>query len=142
MPVVLYEKRDPVAMGEPKWGFFPLSGSTLPLPARIPYPRAMEILLAGSLVDAERTRAMGIVNRVVPKANVPDAAREYGTQIAGNGPVAVRAIRRSVKACRGLPEEEALRLELEIGGPVFGIEDAREGPRAFQEKRKPNFKGR
>ncbi len=127
---------------EPKWGLFPLSGSTVRLPAQIPYAHAMEILLTGNLVDAERALAMGIVNRVVPKANVLDAAREYATQIAGNGPVAVRAIRRSVKACRGLPEEEALKLELEIGGPVFGTEDAREGPRAFQEKRKPNFKGR
>ena len=59
-----------------------------------------------------------------------------------NGPLAVKAIRQSVKACLGKPEQEALRLESEISGPVFQTEDAREGPRAFMEKRKPEYKGR
>jgi len=62
--------------------------------------------------------------------------------IAANGPLAVRAIMRSLRETEGLSEEEGLARELEIGLPVFASEDAREGPRAFSEKRKPNFKGR
>ena len=62
--------------------------------------------------------------------------------IAENGPLAVKAILRSLRETEGLSEEEALARELEIGLPIFATEDAREGPKAFAQKRKPNFKGR
>jgi enoyl-CoA hydratase len=62
--------------------------------------------------------------------------------IASNGPLSVQAIKRSLQETEGLSEEDALKIELEIGLPIFGTEDAREGPRAFKEKRTPNFKGR
>jgi len=127
---------------EPKWGLFPLSGSTVRLPRQVPYAIAMEILLTGGLIDARRALEIGLVNRVVPKERVMDTALELAGAIADNGPVAVRAIRRSVKACLGRPEQEALALELQIGIPVYRTEDAREGPRAFKEKRKPKFQGR
>ena len=68
-------------------------------------------------------------------------AREIAERIARNGPLAVQAIKRSVQETEGLPEEEALKIELEVGLPVFGSEDAKEGPRAFAEKRPPTFKG-
>ena len=69
-------------------------------------------------------------------------AMEIAEKIAANGPLAVKAIRKSVRACLGKPEHEALRIESELSGPVFQTEDAREGPRAFMEKRKPQFRGR
>ncbi len=63
-------------------------------------------------------------------------------KIARNGPVAVQAIRQSARACVNLPESEALRIEAEFAGPVFATGDAVEGPRAFLEKRAPQFQGR
>ena len=127
---------------EPKWGLFPLAGSTVRLPRQVPYCQAMEILLTGNLIDAERALHMGLINHVVPGDQVLPTAMEFAETIAANGPLAVQAIRRSVRACTGLPEKEALKVETELGMPIFGTEDAREGPRAFAEKRPANFQGR
>jgi enoyl-CoA hydratase len=93
-------------------------------------------------VDARRAYELGLVNRVVPKEKVLESALEFAEKIVGNGPIAVRDIRRSVRTNLGLPEPEALARELEIGRAVFATHDAREGPRAFMEKRKPRFEGR
>ena len=68
-------------------------------------------------------------------------ARKIAEVIAGNGPLAVQAMKRSVRETEGLPETEALAKELEIGWPILSTEDAKEGPMAFMQKRKPNFKG-
>ena len=127
---------------EPKWGLFPISGSTVRLPRQIPYAVAMEILLTGDLINADRAFDIGLLNRVVPRSDVLATALGIAQTVAENGPVAVRAIRRSARACIGLPEKDALALERELGMPVFQTEDAREGPRAFKEKRKPKFVGK
>ena len=83
---------------------------------------------------------MGFLNYVV--ADVMAKAMEIAEKIAANGPLAVKAIRRSAKACLGKPEAEALRIETEVSAPVFQTEDAKEGPRAFIEKRAPVYHGR
>ena len=67
---------------------------------------------------------------------------EIAEKIAANGPIAVKAIRASAKACLGLQEAEALRLENKYSAPVFKTQDAREGPKAFMEKRKPVYLGK
>ncbi len=131
-----------LGLQEAKWGLFPLGGSTVRLPRHIPYAAAMELLLTGDLIAADRAYALGLINRVVPQADVLDVTLEYARAIAANGPLAVQAIRRSVRAASGLPEQEALDSERQIGLPVFATEDAREGPRAFIEKRPPEFTGR
>lgn len=131
-----------LGLQEPKWGLFPAGGSTVRLPRQIPYAIAMEMLLTGGLITAERAYEVGIVNRVVPREQVLPAALEYAQAIADCGPIAVREIRRSVKTCLSLPEREALQQEMKLAGIVFSTRDAVEGPRAFKEKRKPRFEGR
>ena len=125
---------------EVKWAIFPAGGSTVRLPAQLPFAKAMELMLTGDLVTADEALSLGFLNYVTddPMAK----AMEIAGKIAANGPLAVRAIRRSARACLGLPEREGLQLESEISGPVFLTEDAREGPRAFMEKRKPQYHGR
>jgi enoyl-CoA hydratase/carnithine racemase len=127
---------------EVKWGLFPMGGSSVRLPAQLPYAVAMEWLLTGGLTPAQRAHDLGFVNKVVPTDQVVPEALALAEVIAANGPVAVRAIKASAKACLGRPEAEALDLELEYGKPIFTTEDAVEGPRAFMEKRTPNFTGR
>jgi enoyl-CoA hydratase len=102
----------------------------------------MEVLLTGERMTAADAARYGLVNRVVPRDQVMPEALKLAQAIVANGPVAVRAIKRSALACSGRSLDEALQKELEIGFPVFMTEDAREGPRAFKEKRKPAFKGK
>jgi len=100
----------------------------------------MELLLTGDLISAKEALDYGFLNYVTE--DVIGKAMEIAEKIAANGPLAVKAIRRSVKECLGKPEREALRIETEISAPVFRTEDAQEGPRAFMEKRQPAYKGR
>ncbi len=129
-------------LAEVKRGLFPIGGSTVRLRRQIPYTLAAEILLTGELLPAERAREIGLIGRVVPDGQALAEAKKVAHVIADNGPLSVVAIKRSLQETEGLPEAEALKIELEIGLPIFGTEDAREGPKAFAEKRKPNFKGR
>ncbi|HYR96242.1 MAG TPA: crotonase/enoyl-CoA hydratase family protein [Candidatus Binatus sp.] len=130
------------AIAEVKWSLFPMGGSTARLPRQIPYCNAMEILLTGEQFSAAEALRFGLVNKVVPAAQVMAEARRYAEVICGNGPLAVQAVKRSVLAGLGRPTAEALEKEMEIGIPVSMSEDAREGTKAFKEKRKPVFTGR
>lgn len=125
---------------EAKWALFPAGGSTVRLPVQIPYAKAMELLLTGDLISADEALELGFLNYVTD--DIMGKAMEIAGKIAGNGPLAVRAIRRSVKECLGKPEQEALQVEDRISGPVFQTEDAKEGPKAFMEKREPRYQGR
>jgi len=129
-------------ISEVRWGLFPLGGSTVRLRRQIPHCRAMEMLLTGDHYTADEALAMGLINRVVPDGEALAEACRVAGRIAANGPLAVRAVKRSVQETEALPEAEALKVELEIGLGVFASEDAREGPRAFAEKRAPEFRGR
>jgi enoyl-CoA hydratase len=130
------------ALQEPKWGLFPLGGSTVRLPRQLPWAIAMEILLTGERMSAQDMARHGLLNKVVARDRVLPEAEKLARLIVANGPVAVRAIKRAALACIGRPLKEGLAKELEIGLPVFATEDAREGPKAFKEKRKPVFEGR
>ncbi|MCP4806334.1 MAG: crotonase/enoyl-CoA hydratase family protein [Proteobacteria bacterium] len=122
-------------------GVFPLGGSTVRLQRQIPRTLALEMLLTGRHVSAAEALSWGLIGRVVEDGAALDAAKELATTIAGNGPLAVQAIKRSVYDGADLSEEDALALELKLGGPIFETKDAREGPRAFAERRKPVFSG-
>ena len=128
-------------ISEARWGLFPMGGSTVRLHRQIPYPWAMELLLTGDHYSAADAFRMGLIGRVVPDGHALSVAQEIAKRIAANGPVAVRNIKRSVQDTEFLPEKEALEIELKLGSEVFATEDAREGPKAFKEKRTPQFKG-
>jgi enoyl-CoA hydratase len=129
-------------VAEVRRGLFPLGGSTVRLRRQIPYTVAAELLLTGKTISAEEALGYGLIGHVVPKGTALDKAMEIAEQIAANGPLAVKAVLRSLRETEGLPEEEALKIELEIGMPVFATEDAKEGPTAFAQKRPPIFVGR
>ena len=102
----------------------------------------MELLLTGDTISAAEAERIGLIGRVVDDGKALETALQIGDRIARNGPLAVQAIKRSVQATEGLPEEEALKFELEIGLPIFGTADAKEGTKAFKEKREPRYEGR
>ena len=130
------------AIAEVKRGLFPMGGSTVRLARQISYANAMEILLTGDMFSAEHALRIGLINKVVPARRVMDEARRYAESICENGPLAVQAVKRSVLETSGMTLEEGLAREQEIGVPVSGSEDAKEGTLAFKEKRKPVFRGR
>jgi enoyl-CoA hydratase/carnithine racemase len=127
---------------EARRGLFPMGGSAIRLPRQIPYALAMEILLTGRSVLPDEALRIGLVNRIVPEGSALPAARDLAAEIAACGPLAVQAILRAHRQTEHLPEEEALRVSDEIGWPVIGSEDAKEGARAFKEKRPAVFSGR
>ncbi|HXZ88921.1 MAG TPA: enoyl-CoA hydratase-related protein [Candidatus Binataceae bacterium] len=127
---------------EVKWAIIPASGSLVRLPRQMPYCKAMEILLTGNLIDAPEAYRLGLVNYVVPAGQVMAKAEELASAIAANGPLAVRAIKEGVRRAAGHTLEEGFKIENEVARPVMKSQDAREGPRAFLEKRAPNYKGR
>ena len=129
-------------ISEVRWGLFPMAGSTVRLRRQIPFTWAMELLLTGDHYPAAEAFRMGLIGRVVPNGRALAVAREIADRIGANGPVAVRKIKQSVLDTEFYPEKDALEIELKIGMEVFSTEDAREGPKAFKEKRTPQFKGR
>jgi enoyl-CoA hydratase len=129
-------------VSEPKWGLYPLGGSAVRLPRQLPYTVAADLLLTGRHITAQEALAFGLVGHVVPDGTALDKARELAAIICANGPLAVQAILRTIRDTEGMHENEAFKLDAEVGTPVFMSEDAKEGPRAFAEKRKPDFQGR
>jgi enoyl-CoA hydratase/carnithine racemase len=129
-------------ISEARWGLFPLGGSAVRLTRQIPYTVAADLLLTGRHISAAEAREIGLIGHVVPDGQALARALELADLIAANGPVAVRGILRTIRETEGLPENEAFQVEAEIGTAVFRSEDAKEGPRAFTEKRKPDFRDR
>jgi enoyl-CoA hydratase len=130
------------SLAEVRWGIFPAGGSTVRLARQIPYCKAMEILLTSEKMDAKEAHRIGLVNYVVAPDQLMPTAEKFARRIADNGPLAVSAVKRSVVECLSMPLPEAFAHETELATPVFKSEDAIEGPMAFMQKRKPEFKGK
>ncbi|RSN22853.1 crotonase/enoyl-CoA hydratase family protein [Streptomyces sp. WAC 05977] len=129
-------------VSEARWSLFPMGGSAVRLPRQIPYTVAADLLLTGRHIKAAEALEIGLIGHVVPDGQALDKAMELAGLIAANGPLAVRAILKTMRDTEGMHEEEAFKLDAQYGIEVFASEDAKEGPRAFAEKRKPVFRGR
>jgi enoyl-CoA hydratase len=124
-------------------GLYPMSGSTVRLRRQIPYCLAAEMLLCGDHITAQQALDFGLINRVVPAGTTLDIAREFAAKICGNGPLAVRAVIRSLRDHQEcMSEDDAMAASDELAGPVFASTDAKEGMRAFKEKRPAVFTGK
>ena len=113
-----------------------------PLPWLVPPRVALELLVTADPIDARRAYEVGLVNRVVPKADLRAASQEMALRIAGNAPLSVRAGKALVYAAAELGWHEALDEGDRLFDPVYRSQDAQEGPLAFREKRKPRWSGR
>ncbi|HVT70765.1 MAG TPA: enoyl-CoA hydratase-related protein [Trebonia sp.] len=127
-------------LAETHWGIVPGAGSHIRLPQQVPWAIAMQLVLTAEPVDARRAYEVGLVNEVRPADEVLPRALELARLIAANGPLAVQAAKES--AVRGLGNESRFALDYDITQRVMRTEDAREGPRAFAEKRTPQYRAR
>ena len=123
-------------------GLFPLGGSTTRLPRQIAYTHAAEILLTGRHVSAQEALEIGLIGHVVPDGQAMAKALELADVIAACAPLSVQAVLRAMREGLELSEAESLKNDLEHGWPIFATEDAKEGARAFKEKRPANFQGK
>jgi len=128
-------------ISEARWGLFPLGGSAVRLVRQIPYAVAADLLLTGRHITAAEALRIGLIGEVVPDGQALARAIEVAEAIAANGPLAVQAILRTIWETVGLAEHVAFAVEARIGMGVFMSADAKEGPRAFAEKRPPRFTG-
>src|SRR5881398_516737 len=129
-------------LAEPRRGLFPGGGSTVQSVRQLTWCHAMEVVLLAERISAARAHEMGLVNRVVPRDRVLAEAQKLAETICLNGPLAVRACKRSAKESTFLPLKEALANEMSYSASVFMSEDAKEGIKAFKEKRPPVWRGR
>lgn len=113
-----------------------------PLPWLIPPRIAMEILVTGDPIDAQRAYEVGLANRVVPAADLAATAQALGERIAANAPLSVLAAKATVRLCAELPMAEAFDAAERLWEPVYLSADAQEGPAAFRDGRTPEWKGR
>ncbi|MFB7394579.1 crotonase/enoyl-CoA hydratase family protein [Streptomyces sp. NPDC056191] len=125
---------------EVRRGLFPIGGSTVRLPRQIARTHALEMLLTGRPYSAEEAAGIGLVGRVVPDGTALDAALGIAERINACGPLAVEAVKASVYETAEMTETEGLAAELRRGWPVFDTADAKEGARAFAEKRTPEYR--
>ena len=130
------------ALEEVGLGLYPTGNSTVLLARQIGWTHAHELLLTARPIDAERALAIGLVNRLVEPAQLLSTAFETADAIAANAPLAVCATRSGVRECHHQPLPEAYERQEQLGASLRKTEDAREGQRAFIEKRRPVWKGR
>ena len=128
-------------VSEARWSLYPLGGSAVRLPRQIPYTQAAEILLTGKHLTAAEALRIGLIGHVTDDGAALEKALEIAHAVAANGPLAVAAITRTLHECDGMELEAALAHEWDYGRAVFASADAKEGPRAFKEKRPPEFTG-
>lgn len=129
------------SLAEVKRGVIAGNGGTQRILSQLPYAIGMEMLLTGDGIDAETAARWGLINRVVPAEKLMDEAMALAARVAANAPLAVQAAKELAVRAREMPLSAGLRMEQMTNRMLQFTEDAKEGPKAFAEKRKPNFKG-
>lgn len=131
-----------LGLSEIRLGFMPASGGTQRMARLIGIPKALELCLSGESVDAQEAYRIGLVNRLVPFDQLIQAGEQMAQSFAKGAPLALRCIKEAVYKGSELSLDQGLRLESDLATFVLGTEDAKEGPRAFVEKRPPQWKGK
>lgn len=131
-----------VGLPEVNLGIIPGWGGTQRLPRLIGKTRALEVMLTGTPLTAEQALNYGLVNKVVPADQVLDEAKKLAAKLAKGAPLAIREILKAVTQGLNTTIEEGIKIEQAGSKVVFASEDAKEGGKAFFEKRPPNFKGK
>ncbi len=131
-------------MGQPevKLGLIPGFGGTQRLARLVGKGKAMELILSGRTIDAQEALSIGLVNRVVPSADLTAACEALAREMMDNAPLALEYSIKAINEGLDRPLSEGLLLEAELFGNACSTEDSKEGTRAFLEKRKPNFQGK
>jgi enoyl-CoA hydratase len=127
---------------EPKRGLFAGGGTTVRLPRQLNFHAAMEFLLTAERFSAQRALELGLINEIVEEAQLGDRATVWARRITANAPLAVQATKESVMRGLALSLDAAYEVETEMSKRIFQTEDAKEGPKAFAEKRAPRWRAR
>jgi enoyl-CoA hydratase len=131
-----------IGLPETKLGLIPGYGATQRLPRLIGVGPALELILSGAMISAAEAHRLGLVNRVVPRADLVQTARDLASKIVANAPLAVRYAMEAVRSGMQMPLPEALSLESTLFGLCCSTADMKEGTRAFLDKKDPQFKGK
>ena len=127
---------------EVRWGIIPGAGGTQRLPRSIPLALASEMIFSAEPIDAETALRAGLISRIVPAADLPSTATAIANTIAARAPLAVRASKEAMLRGLDMSLADGLAFEDHLAERIYLTKDAKEGPRAFAEKRPPNFQSR
>lgn len=129
-------------LAEVRWGIIPGAGGTQRLPRAVPLAKAMEIILTGEQFSAQEAYQFGLLNRVVPQAELMNETQKLVNTLLERGPLALRAAKQAMLQGLDMTLDEGMNLEQQLFRTLLRTEDAVEGPKAFAQKRKPNFQGK
>jgi enoyl-CoA hydratase/carnithine racemase len=127
---------------EVRWAIMPGAGGTQRLPRNIPQAWANYMILTGEQMDAETALRVGLVSHIVPREELMDRAHQIAATICERGPLAVRTAKEAITRGQDMPLDHGLAYEEVLFARLMATEDAKEGPKAFAEKRKPEYRGR
>ncbi len=122
-------------------GLFAAGGGLLRLPSRVGFGKAMEMAITADPITAEEGHEYGLIARVAPKGEAVDVAMALAERVAKNAPLAVAASKQLIRATQGVSEDEFWKVQEPLQATVFTSSDAKEGPKAFAEKRPPEWTG-
>jgi E-phenylitaconyl-CoA hydratase len=126
---------------EVRWAIMPGAGGTQRLPRSIPQAWANYMILTAEQIDAETASRIGLISHIVPREELLDCAFQIANTICERGPLAVRTAKEAILRGQDMPLDHGLAYEDVLLGRLMATEDAKEGPRAFAEKRKPEYRG-